>query len=42
MRAFHETAMRSKRRIGLLLALPLGATLDRVTLQRRLDDIGTR
>jgi len=39
--AFWETAVMLKRRIDLMLALPL-ASLDRLPLQREIDDIGTR
>lgn len=40
-RAFRDTALILKRRIELLLALPL-ASLDRLALQREMKDIGTR
>jgi len=39
--AFWETTVLLKRRIDLMLALPL-ASLDRLSLQREIDDIGTR
>jgi len=39
--AFWETTVMLKRRIDLMLALPL-ASLDRLSLQREIDDIGTR
>jgi arsenate reductase len=38
---FWDTAVTLKRRIELMLALPL-QSLDRLTLQRELEDIGTR
>ncbi len=40
-RAFRDTAVVLKRRIELMLALPLAA-LDRLALQREIDDIGRR
>jgi arsenate reductase len=40
-RVFMDTALTLKRRIELMLALPL-ATLDRLSLQRDIKDIGTR
>jgi arsenate reductase len=40
-RVFWDTAVTLKRRIELMLALPL-QSLDRLTLQRELKDIGTR
>jgi arsenate reductase len=40
-RAFRDTALILKRRIELMLALPL-ASLDRLALQREMKDIGTR
>lgn len=40
-RAYWDTAVILKRRIELMLALPL-ASLDRLTLQREIQDIGTR
>lgn len=40
-RAFWDTAVLLKRRIELMLALPI-ASLDRMALQRELRDIGTR
>jgi arsenate reductase len=40
-RLFRDTALILKRRIELMLALPL-ATLDRMSLQREVRDIGTR
>lgn len=39
--AFHHAAVQLKRRIDLMLALPL-ASLDRLALQREVRDIGTR
>jgi len=39
--AFWETTLMLKRRIDLMLALPL-ASLDRLSLQREIDDIGMR
>ena len=40
-RAFEDTAITLKRRIELMLALPL-ASLDRLAIQREIKDIGTR
>jgi arsenate reductase len=40
-KVFWDTAVTLKRRIELMLALPL-QSLDRLTLQRELKDIGTR
>lgn len=40
-KVFRDTAVILKRRIELMLALPL-ASLDRMTLQREIKDIGTR
>ena len=40
-RVFWDTALVLKRRIELMLALPL-ATLDRLAIQREIKDIGTR
>ena len=40
-RAFWDTAVILKRRIDLMLALPM-ASLDRLALQREIKDIGTR
>jgi arsenate reductase len=40
-RAFRDTATILKRRIELMLALPI-ASLDRMALQRAVRDIGTR
>jgi arsenate reductase len=41
LKAFRDTALALKRRIDLLLALPL-ASLDRLAIQREIKDIGTR
>jgi arsenate reductase len=40
-RAFNETALTLKRRIELMLALPM-ASLDRMAIQREVSDIGSR
>lgn len=40
-KVFWDTAVMLKRRIDLMLALPL-ASLDRLAIQRHIDDIGTR
>ncbi|MEY4862613.1 MAG: As reductase, partial [Pseudomonadota bacterium] len=40
-RAYEDTARVLKRRIELMLSLPM-ASLDRMSLQRELKDIGTR
>jgi protein-tyrosine-phosphatase len=41
LRAFNDTAISLRRRIELLLALPV-ASLDKLTLKHRLDEIGQR
>jgi arsenate reductase len=40
-KAFWDVAMMLKRRIDLMLALPIGS-LDRLALQREVREIGTR
>ena len=41
LKAFRDTALVLKRRIDLLMSLPL-ASLDRLAIQRKIQDIGTR